>query len=145
MTGCIFLQVDGPITGGLISNMLPYYKFHEYSPGYILSAKIQRRRSCMQQPASKTIGLDSLVGKRANKPFGIVGQVINLLQTRKRESLCGIVISARTEREYKSQVNCIFSRISHEYCNGRRKLMRLVWEKTLAIQSRLNSFPYKSL
>ena len=48
------------------------------------------------------MGLDSLAGKRANKPFGKVGQVINLLQTRKRESLCGIVISVGNEREYKS-------------------------------------------
>jgi len=46
------------------------------------------------------MGLDSLVGKWANKPFGIVGQVINLLQTRKREILWGKVISAGTEREY---------------------------------------------
>ena len=39
MTGCIFLQVDGPITGGLISDRLRYYKFHENSPGYVLSAE----------------------------------------------------------------------------------------------------------
>ena len=49
------------------------------------------------------MGQDSMVGKRANiKPFGIVGQVINLPKRRKRKSLCGKVISAGTEREYKS-------------------------------------------
>ena len=40
MAGCIFLQVDGPITGGLTSDRLRYYKFHENSPGYVLSADI---------------------------------------------------------------------------------------------------------
>ena len=48
------------------------------------------------------MGLDPPVWKRVNEPFGIVGHVINLLQPRKRESLCGKVISAGTEREYKS-------------------------------------------
>lgn len=40
MTGSIFLQVDGPVTGGLISDRLRYYKFHENSPGYVLSVEI---------------------------------------------------------------------------------------------------------